>query len=149
MYDEQNKIFACKTFFDELSDILKDTYEVAGSCNQDISQYLIPKGTISDLTYYSKPKKSFRISDHWNWYANLKKCSNPHYVQCLSVDLPRANKRFKWNGYRATTPIHGNQVCILGGDNKYHAVYGEVYDRKTRTWSWLETDPADIAEMVS
>lgn len=147
MYDEQNKIYACKTFFDDLSDILKDIYEVVGSCNQDISQYLIPKGTISDLTYYSKPEKSFRISDHWNWYSSLKKCSNPYYIQCLSVDMPRANKREIWN--KATKPKHGIQVCILGGDNKYHAVYGEVYDRKTRTWSWLETDPADIAEMVS
>lgn len=141
------KIFACEIFFEDLARILKDTYEVIKSCNQDLSQYLIPNGTISDLSYYSKPERSFRISDHWNWYSNLRKCSDQHYIQCLSVDMPRADKRSEYG--KATKPKYGIQVCILGGDGKYHAVYGEVYNCTTKRWDWLETDPADIAEMIA
>lgn len=145
--NENFKILACEIFFSNLSKILEDTYEVVRSCNQDISQYLIPKGTISELSYYSKPKKSFRISDHWNWYANIRKCSNPRYIQCLSVDIPRADKRSAYG--KPTKPKTGIQVSVIGGDGKYHAVYGEVFNRKTKKWEWLETDPADIAEMIA
>ena len=141
----QQKIMKCEEFFSNLCAILSDTYEVVGSCNRDLSQYLIPKGTISELSYYSKPAKSFRISDHWNWYSSLKKCSNPHYIQCFSVDIPRAEKRTDYG--KATKPKYGIQVSVIGGDGKYHAVYGEIYDRKTGAWNWLETEPADIAEM--
>ena len=140
------KVEACKEFFNSLSKILESTYEVVASCNQDISKYLIPKGTIGDLTYHSKPDASFRISDHWNWYSNLKKCPNPNYIQCLSVDMPRAKKRPDYG--KASKPIDGIQVSVIGKDGKYHAVYGEIFDRKTKKWNWLETDPADIAEMV-
>ena len=144
---KEEKIMKCEEFFSSLSAILNGTHEVIRSCNQDLSQYLIPKGTIQDLSYYSKPAKSFRISDHWNWYSSLKKCSKPNYIQCLSVDIPRADKRSDYG--RATKPKYGIQVSVIGGDGKYHAVYGEVYDRKTKTWSWLETEPADIAEMIT
>lgn len=146
-YTKTEKIEKCEEFFSCLSKILNGTYEVISSCNKDLSQYLIPNGTVSELSYYSKPEKSFRISDHWNWYSSIKKCTNPKYIQCLSVDIPRADKRVDCE--KPTKPKYGIQVSIIGGDGKYHAVYGEVFNRITKQWYWLETDPADVAEMVS
>ena len=135
---------ACIEFFNQLSEILvkSGAYEVIKSCNQDLSAYLIPKGTISDLSYSNKPAKSFRVSDHWNWYSNLKKNPDPHYIQCYSVDLPRAKKRNEPG--KASTPIQAAQVGYFDEDNKYHAVFGEIFDRKTKTWDWLEADPEDV-----
>ena len=75
--NKEVKIQKCEEYFMILSELLSETHEVVGSCNKDISKYLIPKGTASELTYYSKPKNSVRISDHWNWYANLNKCNIP------------------------------------------------------------------------
>lgn len=139
-------IQSCKEFFNTLSDVLSSTHEVIGSCNQDISQYLIPIGTIDRLTYYSKPSNSFRISDHWNWYSSFRKCKEEHYIQCYTRDLPWTKRR---EGYgKASKPIYGICVCVLGGDGIYHVVYGERFDRKNKKWDWVESDPADIAEMV-
>ena len=145
--NKEVKIQKCEEYFMILSELLSETHEVVGSCNKDISKYLIPKGTASELTYYSKPKNSVRISDHWNWYANLNKCNIPWYIQCLSVDIPRASNRLGCG--KASKPKHGIQVCIFGKDNKYHAVYGEVYNRKTRTWEWAESDPIEIAKLLT
>lgn len=141
---KERKLKACIEFFNQLAELLlkKGTYEIVGSCNKDTSVYLIPNGTIGDLSYSSKPAKSFRVSDHWNWYSNLKKNPNPHYIQCYSVDLPRAKKRE--DPERASHPIQAAQVGYFDEDNKYHAVYGEVFDRKTKTWSWLFADPEDV-----
>ena len=83
----------CKIFFELLTNALKDRYEVLGSCNNDISAYLCPVGTSSEVTYYSKPERSFRISDHWNWYANTNKCPDSKYIQCYCRELPWARKR--------------------------------------------------------
>lgn len=141
----KNKLEACQRFFYALAEELKDRYEVVGSCNADCSAYLIPNGTIEDLSYYGKPDASFRISDHWNWYSNIKKCSNPRYIQCLSVDAPWARKRID---DKATKPVKAIQVSLIFPDGKYHAVYGEVYDRETKTWSWLESVPSEVAAMV-
>ena len=145
--DKLMKIEKCRNFYNNLSNILKDYgYVVVGSCNQDISSYLIPIGTEDKISYYEKPFKSFRLSDHWNWYANVNKCSKEHYVQCLSVDAPWARKRFKEGG--PSKPIFAIQVCVFGSDEKYHHVYGEKFDRKTKTWSWIESDPNEIAKHV-
>lgn len=80
----------CTEFFEKLSEALKEDYVVMGSCNQDFSRYLVPVGTESQVSYMEKPENSFRISDHWNWFANVNKCPDEHYIQCLSVDLPWA-----------------------------------------------------------
>ena len=141
------KMRECKEFFWILSDLLSNSYEIIGSCNKDESKYLIPKGTLHDLTYYSKPALSFRISDHWNWYAALYKCEEEHYIQCYTKDMPWTRKREREG--MPSRPVLGTSVCVLGGDGQYHVVYGEKFDRKTKTWSWLESDPADIAEMVA
>lgn len=134
----------CTEFFTELADILKDKYEVVESCNADFSKYLVPKGTADQITYHSKPDKSFRISDHWNWYANIKKCSNPKYVQCLSVDLPWPKRR-KEEG-KASNLIWGIQVSVIGDDGKYHVVFGEKFDRKTQRYSWVSASAEDVAK---
>ena len=91
---EKEAFNECKVFFNELSALLSgEQYEVMRSCNNDKSLYLIPKGTIAQLSYNSKPADSYRYSDHWNWYANVNKCADPHYIQCYCVDMPWAKKR--------------------------------------------------------
>ena len=121
---------------------LKDKYEVVASCNNDMSAYLVPIGTEDQITYYGKPDKSFRISDHWNWYANIKKCKHEWYVQCQSENMPKAMKR---EDDYATKPRYGYQVAVFSErDHKYRAVFGEVFDKKTGTWDWLETKPEEV-----
>lgn len=140
----KEKYAACKKFIDELADILSETYELVGSCNKDMSAYLIPKGTIDELTYYSKPSKSFRISDHWNWFSNLNKCSDPHYVQCYNLDIPRCRPRDRNNPMMATKARFGIQVGYIGKDQIYRCVFGACFDRKTKTWKWIEADPSTV-----
>ena len=142
----KQKMRECKEFFAILRDILHEKYEVVPSCNCDESRYLIPKGTISEITYHSKPALSFRLSDHWNWYAALYKCKDEHYIQCYTRDMPWTRKREKEG--MASKPRLGTTVCVMGGDGQYHVVFGERFNRKTKAWEWIESDPADIAEMV-
>lgn len=91
--DFENKKEKCTDYFNVLCELLKESYEQLGSCNLDFSRYLCPIGTANEVSYTSKPDLSFRISDHWNWYANTRKCPNEHYIQCYSKDLPWALKR--------------------------------------------------------
>lgn len=143
---KEEKYEACKDYFDMLSEALSETHELMPSCNKDLSDYLVPKGTSWQVTYYTKPEMSFRISDHWNWRANLNKCTDEYYIQRLSVDMPHARKRNVPG--MASKPRYGMQVAVFGSDHKYHAVFGEVYDRKTHMWSWRETSIADVVEMI-
>lgn len=140
----EQKLEACKGFYDKLCEALTNTHENVASCNADISSYLIPKGSVSQLSYYGKPANSFRISDHWNWYSSLKKCSLANYIQCYSPDVPYAGKRPAPG--KATRPVSAIQVSYFGADNKYHCVYGEVYNRKTKKWDWKE---ATVEEAVA
>jgi len=133
-----DKMTECLNFFEELSDLMRDTHEVVGSCNQDLSAYLIPEGAKAEITYHSKPAFSFRVSDHWNWYANVKKCANERYVQCLCVDLPYARPR-KYEG-GASSPIRAASVCAIGEDGKYHVIFGEAWDKKKKEWRWIYRD---------
>lgn len=122
----------CKEQFMLLAKKLEETHEIVGSCNNDISMYLIPKGSIDELSYSSKPHDSYRFSDHWNWYANLKKCPDEHYIQCFNTDLPWPKKRIAEG--KASKPI--NAICIgyFGEDNKYHHFFGEKLDKKQHIW---------------
>lgn len=140
------KINACNEFFMKLMSELGEQYEIVESCNQDISKYLIPIGTIDELTYCSKPNKSFRISDHWNWYANVLKNPNEHYIQCLSNDFPWAKRR-KAPG-KPSVPIFAIAVCVIGEDGKYHHIFGEKFNRKTKKWSWVETSIDEVLNMI-
>lgn len=141
-----DKMNDCLDFFYELADLLEDRYELVESCNADISSYLVPAGTSGDISYYGKPMASFRVSDHWNWYSNLNKCSNPRHVQCLSVDVPPARKRLEAG--MASKPRIAIQVSMIGEDGKYHAIYGEKYDWYSREWRWIESTPEQVAESL-
>ena len=132
--EKEEKMAKCLKFFNELAELLKDDYVVISSCNKDASAYLVPKGTESDISYYGKPVLSFRVSDHWNWYSNTKKCSDPEMVQCESVDLPKARKRLQPG--MATRPIFACQVAVYLDDGKYYGVYGECYTPKKKYNRW-------------
>jgi len=136
----------CKEFFNALAMLLWDTHDVMGSCNIDQTLYLVPSGTQDQVTYQRKPARSFRVSDHWNWYANVKKCPNERYIQCWSVDLPYPRRREEPG--KASKPRMASQVSVIGKDGKYHVVYGEFFDHKTKTWGWLEANPVDVARAV-
>ena len=137
----------CQRFFDNLRILLWDSYNVIESCNADLSAYLVPAGTENEVTYRGKPVNSFRISDHWNWYANVNKCEDPLYIQCHSIDviepLPRPKEGKPSEARRAI------QVAIYSKDGKYHCVYGEKFDRRKRRWTWIETNPSDVVALLN
>lgn len=135
MKNEQKKEL-CRRYFDALAEKLKATHEVVSSCNKDESMYLIPKGTISELSYYGKPVDSYRYSTHWNWYANTKKCNDPAYVQCNNADLPRAKHR-SGEGL-ASKPVFAICIAYFGSDLQYHHIYGERFDFSEKRWVFEE-----------
>ena len=138
------KLAKCTDFMNCVAYLLKDSYEMLPSCNHDISQYLIPIGTKNELSYYEKPDRSLRFSDHWNWFASKKRCSDLTLVQCRSLDIPWVRKREEPEA--ATKPRYGIQVCIYDAKTKcYHHVYGDKFDRHTRKWTWIEADPVNLA----
>ncbi len=118
----------CKEFFEKLAEKLKDTHVIVSSCNQDESKYLVPKGTEDQITYYGKPENSFRISDHWNWYSNVKKNKNVDYIQCYNVDLGVKAKKRKAPGL-SSEPYFAWCVCIFN-DGCYHTMVGEFYSER-------------------
>lgn len=136
-YTKEDKLRLCREFMRDVALLKFDTYDLIGSCNKDTSLYLIPHGTIDQLTYYSKPNLSLRFSDHWNWYSSTKKCDDERLVQCRSLDIPWARRREEPG--KATKPRYGIQVAIYDAkDECYHHVYGDKFDRKTKTWHWCE-----------
>jgi hypothetical protein len=141
---EKSKMALCIEFIETLATLLGESYEMIGSCNKDASKYLVPAGTTDQITYYGKPTLSFRVSDHWSWYSNLKKCAEPSYIQCYSIDAPVPKPRPIGNPGQATKPVMGKQVCIQLADGMYHHVFGDKFDRKTHKWTWVENDPAEV-----
>ena len=138
------KLTLCGNFIASLAYLLWPRYELLPSCNRDISRYLIPVGTKPELSYYGKPDKSFRFSDHWNWYSSAKKCADETIVQCRSLDMPWTRQREEPG--KATKPRYGIQVCIYSAaDGCYHHVYGDKFDRKAKTWAWV--DDVDIVKL--
>lgn len=141
----KEKLNKCNEFFDKLSKLLESDYEVLASCNKDCSRYLIPIGTSDRLSYYGKPDWSFRVSTHWNWYANINKCSNADYVQCLSKGCPKPRQRID---EKATEPRIVIQVCIFDPTcQMYIPVYGEAYSRNSKKWRWIESDPKECVKV--
>lgn len=138
--EKEEKIRLINEFFNKLALALSDKYECLNSCNVDATRYLVPNGTSNEVTYYSKPIWSFRVSDHWNWYANTKKCQDYNYVQCHSVNVPRANKRDLSSPNKATAPRKAFQVSVMGSDGVYHCIFGECYDYKKHSWDWIEPE---------
>ena len=111
-----------------------------------MSSYLITKGTIDELTYYGKPKNSFRISDHWNWYSNVNKCSNENYIQCYSKDAPCAKSR-SGEG-KPSKPIFSIMVAYYGNDNQYHSIFGERFNRREKKWEFITPAVDDVIKIV-
>lgn len=133
--EKLEKLILCGNFISSLAYMLYPCYELLPSCNHDISRYLIPEGTRSEVTYYGKPDKSFRFSDHWNWYTSSKKCDDETIIQCKSIDMPWTRRRAEPG--KATKPIYGIQVAMYDATRGcYHHIYGEKFDRKTKTWTW-------------
>ena len=135
----------CMDFFNELAKLLTD-YEQVGSCNHDDSVYLVPFGTVNQISYYGKPSMSFRVSDHWNWYSSLKKCDVETMVQCRSIDMPWAKHRLDKD--KASKPWYGWQVALCDKDGIYHHVYGKRFDRKQRKWMWEQKSLQDVLAML-
>ena len=146
---KKEKLSKCNEYFKELSEKISETYSVVESCNKseyDITAYLVPNGTENEITYHSKPAFSFRISDHWNWYANVDKCEDEQYVQCYSRELPWPKKR-KGPGL-ASKPISATSVMFTDEHGFYHSIYGEIFDRETKRWFWNETTVDDALKMI-
>ena len=157
---------SCVKFFEELTNLLED-YETIGTgkfpknyfvehADNNIfrlqDKYLIPIGTKSQITYYSKPKWSFRISDHWNWF-DKKNCKQKGYIQCFNVNLPRLPYRFE-EGEDRSSCCNAIQVAIFTHDNvkkghdgeAYHCVYGSYKNKDTHSWEWMEKTPQQVIE---
>lgn len=158
MFREQAE--ACVKFFKELKVLLNEDYQRIGTgkfpTNYFVEgreknifrlndQYLIPVGTKKQITYYTKPYWSFRLSDHWNWYETTGKCKQEQFIQCFNADLPRINKRFVDDNQRSSA-CHAIQVAIFGNhdDEAYHCVYGTYKDKETHEWKWMEKTPQEV-----
>ena len=140
--EKQNK---CIKYFNELCGLLSETHEVM--INKSTDMYLVPKGTKNQITYYGKPLYSFRYSNKWNWFTD--RCKNQNHAQCYSKDLPRPHHDDEFAGKGPGGAILAHCVGYYGDDKSYHVVYGEKYDRETRTWSWVESSPLDvISELI-
>lgn len=143
---KQNRMDACNEYFNELAKLLEQSHMVMLSSNKDQSRYLIPNGTDNEVTYYGKPFHSFRVSNHWNWKANIRKCVDPRHVQCFTKDLHYPFHRPKSG--MASKPVLACCVCYYGLDKLYHVVCGEVYDHVNRSTHFIRRDPKEvIAEM--
>lgn len=147
--ERRSQLRKCNAFFLKVADLLKDTHTVMGSASGVWkSACLVPKGTENQVTYYGKPVNSLRVACNWNWRASLKHCSIPDSIQCLTRDLPWAKHRPENNPELASPPIWGNMVGLYGKDQRYHCVYGEKFDRRTKTWEWVEGDPEEVAKRI-
>lgn len=137
---------ACQKFFNELVERMGDAYEIAPILGHDESRYLVPKGRSFLVSYYGKPRKSFRLGHKWNFYAPIAKCDMENYIQCLCPDMPKARKR-NFPGSRSEARWAW-AVAVVGEDNKYHVIYGEVYDRARNKWNWIETTVDEYLESI-
>ena len=146
----QEEYDKCRAFFDELSEHLKEEYVVVESCNKDLSAYLVKKGTEDQISYYGKPEGSFRVSDHWNWYSNLKRCNKEDEVQCYNVDVPRPRQRDQDHPDKGTKSRKAAQVAIYSNvDHRYHAVYGVIWNQKKHKYDWYENDVEKVAKLYT
>ncbi len=143
--NEQKKYEKCRVFYENLSNKLEGEYESVASCNQDLSAYLCPIGTADEITYHGKPEMSFRISDHWNWYSNTKKCSDPNYIQCYCNMLPYPKPRLAPG--KASKPIQATCVALFM-NGKYHVVYGEYFHKKSKTWKWMNNTVDEVLSQI-
>lgn len=143
-YEYKNK---CEEFFNKLADILKEHgYVIVASPNNKHTRQLVVKGEEKLLTYYGKPFFSIRFSNAWNWYTNPDKCHDTRIIQCLNHDIPWSRKRTE-DG-KGSKPWFAWQVAYFGTDRRYHCVYGDKFDRETKTWNFVEADPVEVANDI-
>ncbi len=117
-----NEMKSLRKIYSKLKEYLiyEKGYVCVSSCNNDTSEYLVPKGTEDQITYYSKPEGSVRYSDHWNWYASINKCSDPDYIQCYNEDMPDPEPRisekasFPWWGGAIAVYTNGSYKTLAG-----------------------------------
>ena len=139
----------CVTFFNAVADELKETHTVIqGKSKKTKSACLVKKGKENEVSYYGKPINSLRVAINWNWRAGLDRCSNPKYIQCVTPDLPYCRHRPKEHPEWASPPVYGNMIGYFDTDNKYHCIFGEKYDHETKTWSWVDNSPHNVAMMI-
>ena len=139
----------CNQYFNGLYELLKDTHDRRTNKTRDRrpDKYIFPKGTGDEITNVGKPKDSFRYSNKWNFYKNGKGEMLPE-VQCYSEDFPHAHTDSLGHGPQGSVLAYS--VCFYGEDGRYHVVYGERYNRKTKKWDWVESDPEDaILEFIA
>lgn len=145
----KKQLDTCTMFFDAVAELLKETHVVVPSKSKKWpSACLVKKGEEHLVTYYGKPVNSLRVGPNWNWRAGLDRCSNAAYIQCVTPDLPFARKRSKENPEWSTAPIFGNMVGYFDTDNKYHCIFGEMYDFENKQWTWVENIPSLVAELI-
>lgn len=133
---------SCEIYFNNLTKILKDSHSILPSKNKDISRYLVLNGTEDQVTYYGKPFLSFRLSNHWNWYASYRNCIDPHHIQCFSKDLHLPFKRPMHN--HASKPIFACSVGYYGLDKLYHIICGEIFNPITRRMEFIQKDIHEV-----
>lgn len=138
----------CRDFYEGLIKELGEEYERHDGTNcKPQSSCLVRRGDAERLNYYEKPEWSFRVAPLWNWYANLEKNPDPDYIQCETDDLPWAKRRPKNYPSGASKPIAACCVALFY-EGKYHVVYGEIFDQKTKTWSWKENSPESVVNCM-
>ena len=145
----QNQFSSCIEFFNLVAEEVKDIYDVVPSKSKKWKSFcLIPKGTMGQLSYYSKPVNSLRVASNWNWRAPLKVCNVPNHIQCVTPDLPYVKKRPKDRPEDGSAPIWGNMVALFDSDRKYHCIFGEKYNHEDHTWTWMVNTPQNVARML-
>lgn len=142
--DRRKQLEKCNAFFLKVANKLTDTHRIIGSSVKWGSACLVPNGLENQVSYYGKPINSLRVACNWNWRASLKRCKDEKYIQCNTEDLPWCRRREVPE--MASKPIWGNMVGYFDKDQKYHCVYGERFNRKTREWDWVE---GDVDELVA
>ena len=145
-YEKQEK---CNQYFNNLYEMLKESHDRRTNKTRDRrpDKYIFPKGTGDEITNVGKPANSFRYSNKWNFWKNGKG-EMLDSVQCYSEDFPKAHTDSQGRGPQGAVLAYS--VCFYGEDGHYHVVYGERYNRKTKKWDWVESDPEDaILEFIA
>lgn len=145
-YEKQEK---CNQYFNSLYEMLKDSHDRRTNKTRDRrpDKYIFPKGTGDEITNVGKPANSFRYSNKWNFWKNGKG-EMLDSVQCYSEDFPKAHTDSHGCGPQGSVLAYS--VCFYGEDGRYHVVYGERYNRRTKKWDWVESDPEDaILEFIA
>lgn len=86
------------------------------------SGYIYPSGTHDEITYEGKPEKSFRISGHWSWFANVNKAPKDT-IQCYCPEIGEPTERNIEMPEKPTKPIERWAICFYE-NGVYHQIAG-------------------------